>query len=409
MNSYGLKLVGILLGFSLLISCNEKKGNTSDVTGDHYSLGLSRDGKSYSVSTDSLFGKTITLKENSTELEAKSLIVSGKYFYFFNRSEKKFYQYELRIDGGITQKASLEVGSYVTDHAYSQNLVDDQTILVIDPVQWGEPEIKWFTIRIPDFVITANGNFQLPTLKRPDGRNWKSNVGRGVLHAGKFVMGTVYYDFEGNFASGSHAVAFDFPGMTNPKRITTNKITAELGIFSNNGFVTTENGDMYIIAARGAILGAITNNNQYGAILRIKKGELQFDESYLFDLSKEVGAPTNITQLDYLGGSSAMAVLFDDTKVKGWEDFDNDHYFFAKLDLESQRLMKYNIPKSDARITKFPLISNGKYITFLESAKNRTCQILEISTNGGPDAFRKGAVVEGKDLRGYSIIKHPER
>lgn len=409
MNSYGLKLVGILLGFSLLISCNEKKGNIGDVTVEHYSLGLSRDGKSYSVSTDSLFGKTITLKGNSTQLEAKSLIVSGKYFYFFNRPEKKFYQYELEADGAITEKASLEVGSYVTDHAYSQNLVDDQTILIMDPVQWGEPEVKWFTIRIPDLVITASGSFRLPALKQSAGGNWKSNVGRGVLHAGKFIMGTVYYDFEGNFASGSHAVTFDFPGMTNPKRISTNNITAELGIFSNNGFVKTENGDLYIIAARGAILGAITSNEQYGAILRIKKGELQFDDSYLFDLAKAVGAPTNITQLDYLGGSSAMAIVFDDTKVKGWGDFDNDHYFFAKLDLESQQLMKYNVPKSDARITKFPLITPGKYITFLKIAKNQTCQILEITTDGGPDAFRKGAVIDGKDLRGYSIIKHPRR
>lgn len=405
----GLKLLQILFCLVLLISCSGKTKRDGGLEGAvHYSLGVSLDGSSYSVAADSLFGKTIAVKGNSTQLEAKSLLTSGKYFYFFSRPEKKFYQYELKTDGSIEQKAALDVANYVVDQAYSQNLIDDKTILVMDPVQWGEPEVKWFTINIPDFEIIASGTYQLPALEQSTGVRWKSNIGRGMLHAGKFIMGTVYYDFNGNFAPGAHAVAFDFPGMTNPQRISTNQTTAELGIFSHNGFITTESGDLYIAAFRGAILGAITNNTTYGSILRIKAGETKFDESYFFDLTKAVGKPTNIMQLDYLGRSSAMAVLFDDTKVKGWEDFGNDHYFFAKIDLESKQILKYAIPNSDGRITKIPLIENDKYITFLKSAANHTTHLLEIDLKGGVNAFRKGALVEGKDLRGYSIIRHPQ-
>lgn len=400
----GLKLL-ILFSSVLLISCSEKSKRTSGRV--HYSLGVNLEGTSYSLAVDSLFGETIALKGNSTKLEARSLLTSGKYFYFFSRPDKKFYKYELKADGSIEQKATLDVAKYVVDHAYSQNLIDDQTILVMDPVQWGEPEVKWFTISIPDLVIKGSGTYQLPALMQSTGVRWKSNIGRGMLHAGKFIMGTVYYDFSGNFAPGAHAVAFDFPGMTNPQRISTNLTTAELGIFSHNGLITTENGDLYIAAFRGAILGAVTTNGTYGSILRMKAGERKFDESYFFDLTHTIGTPTNIMQLDYLGGNSAMAVLFDDTKVKGWEDFGNDHYFFAKIDLKSKKILKYAIPNSDGRVTKIPLIEKDKYVTFLKSAANHTTHLLEIDLNGGANAFRKGALVEGKDLRGYSIIKHP--
>lgn len=409
MARHNLKLQLILLGVIIsLISCDKKKdrgGKTE--TPVHYSLGVSAGGVSYALAADNLEKGSIPIDGNGIRLDATSAISAGKYLYFFSRSEKKFYQYELNTNGKITQKASLPVGQYVADWAYSQNLVNDTTILVMDPVKWGEPEIKWFTISIPDFVISGSGSFNLPAKEQSPGVNWKSNVGNGLLHGNKFIMGTVYYDFNGNFASGSHVVAFDYPGMTNPTLISTDLTTAELGIYSTNGFLAAENGDLYIAACRGALWGAKTDSDVYGGILRIKSGETKFDESYFLDLTRATGAPANILQLDYIGGTSAVAILFDDTRIKGWGDIANDHYFFARVDLESKKVMRYNIPGSDAHSAKKPLIFDNKYITYLKSTAHKTTNILEIDLKGGADAFTKGALINGKNVKGYSVTRHP--
>jgi len=405
-----LKLPILLIVLTAMVCCNSKpEQSQTGAPKTNYSIGVRSEGVSYLIATDNLSKGTISVKNNGTQVDATGMITSGRYMYFFSRVEKKFYQYELRTDGTTTQKAVLDVADYIADQAYSQNLIGDSTILIMDPVKWGEAEIKWLIISIPDFKISASGSFKLPSKEKSPGVNWKSNVGKTVLHAGKLIMGTVYYDFEGNFAPGAHAVVFEYPSMTNPQLICTNLITAELGVYTSNGFVTSENGDLYVAAVRGALWGAITDSQVFGTILRIKKGETSFDEGYLLDLSKAIGEPTNIMQLDDIGGKSAMALLVDDTKVKGWKDINNDHYFFAKLDLESKTVTKYKIPNSDARTARRPLIDQGKYITFLKSKKAQTTHLLEIDLNKGPNAFTKGALIEGKDVMGYSVTRHPER
>lgn len=400
-----IALVLAIAGFGML-SCEKKKGRQGAPT-VHYSLGLNSDGISYSLPVSDLKEGSVSVEGHGTRLDATGMIPCGRYFYFFSRGEKKFYQYELNTDGTIAKRRDLAVGKYIADWAYSQNLVNDSTILIMDPEKWGEPAVKWFTIKIPDMLISGSGRLELPTKRQKTGTNWKSNVGNGVVHAGKFIMGTVYYDFEGNFAPGSHVVAFDFPGMTNPKLVSTYQTDAELGIYSNNNFVKTANGDLYIAASRGALVGSKTDSKVYGGILRIKDGETAFDQSYFLDLTKALGSPANIIQLDDLDGTLAMAILFDDRKVKGWGDIAGDHYFFAKIDLESRTVLKYNVPKSDAHSAKRPLIEGGKYFTFLKSTLDKTTHVLEINIGGKADAYTKGLLIKGRNVKGYSITKHP--
>lgn len=403
-----MKFYVILLVLTIgLISCGKKQAYNDGKTPENYSLGVSDVGISYAVPTSNVDNGTIAVKENGVAVAATSMITSGKYMYFFNRLEKKFYQYELKADGSVQQKASLAVGPYIQEWAYSQNLVDETTILLMDPIKWGESEVKWLTIRIPNFVISGSGRFHLPAKEISPGVKWKSNVGNGRLHGNKFLMGTVYYDFNGNFAPGAHVVSFDYPGMSNPTLISTNQVTAELGIYSTNGFVTTDHGDLYIAACRGALWGAKTDSDVYGGILRIKKGENRFDQSYFFDLSKAVGSPSNILQLDYIGGESAVAILFDDTRIKGWGDIANDHYFFTKVNLETGEILRYNIPKSDAHSAKRPLIFDKKYISFLKSTAKRTTNVLKIDLLGGSDAYSIGALIIGQNVKGYSVTRHP--
>ncbi len=370
----------------------------------YYSLGTIIGDVSYILSTDGLADGSVSPVGNGVEFGSAEFISSGNYIYFFSRDDKKFYQYELHDDGSITETASLLLTQYITDRAYSQNLIGDHTLLVMDPVQWGEPEIKWLTISIPDFVITDNGSFDLPTIEQSPGVNWKSNVGRGALHGDKFVMGTVYYDFDLNYESGTHAVVLDYPAMTNPTLISTELTDAELGIFTNNSFISTASGDLYIAAYRG-FYGKPATDDVHGSILRIKNGEFDFDESYFMDLTSVVGETTQIMQLDWLEHETGMAMLFNDDDIGDWDNLDNDHYYFVKVDLPNQSITSFNMPRSDVRLARKPLIEDGRYISYIKSAANNTTNILEIDYQN--DSYTVGLQVEGDNVQGYSVAKHP--
>ncbi len=393
--------------FALGTSCSDDDVPApSTVSEGKYSLGTSTDGVSYILSADDLSSGSVSPVGNGVEFGAAEFITSGNYIYFFSRSDKKFYQYELNADGSVTEKGALLLTQYITDRAYSQNLVDDNTILIIDPLVWGEPEVKWLTISLPDFVVSASGTATLPTVEKEPGVNWAVNVGNGRLHGNKFVMGSVLYDFDGNYADGSHAVVFDFPGMTNPSMISTDKMNGELGIFANNGEISTESGDLYFAARSGDIWGKPVKDGVHGALLRIKNGETDFDEDYLLDFTDQIGESANIRQIDYIGNGIAIAMLFDDTKVNGWGDLENDHYYFARVDLEAGTATKLNVPLSDASWARKPMVENGHYFTYLKSTTNNTTHVIDVDVSAG--TYTQGVKVEGDNVQGYSITKHPE-
>lgn len=398
----------VLCSLFAVTACDDDESTPTPTADPYYSLGvvMADANSSYILSTDDLKAGSISPVGKGLELPGAEFIQSENYIYFFSRAEKKFFQYELKTDGTVVEAASILLTGYITDRAYSQNLVNESTILIMDPVIWGQPEVKWLTISIPQFTISASGTFNLPTKEKSEGVNWAGNLGRGALHGNKFIMGTVFYDFDGNFAEGTHAVVLDYPAMTNPTLIETQLTSAELGIFTNNSFCRTKNGDLYIAAYRG-FYGKPSDDDVHGSVLRIKNGENDFDETYFLDFSDELGETTQIMQLDWLEDEKGMAMLFNDSDIGSWDNLDNDHYYFARIDLPNKSIAKFNVPKSDVRLARKPLISDGKYVSFLKSAANSTTHVLEIDYNGGADAFTKGIQIEGTNIQGYSVVKHP--
>ncbi len=402
-------IAAVMLSIGMLTGCDDDENEPQKPAVDpYYSLGvvLADDNSSYVLSTDDITKGSVSPVGTGVELPSGEFMQSENYIYFFSRAEKKFFQYELKSDGSVTEKASLLVTQYITDRAYSQNLVNENTILVMDPVVWGQPEIKWFTIDIPAFTVSASGTFNLPTLEKSEGVNWAGNVGRGVLHGNKFIMGTIYYDFDGNTSEGAHAVVLDYPAMTNPTLISTDLTSAELGIITNNSFISTANGDLYMAAYRG-FYGKPADDDVHGSILRIKSGEFDFDESYFLDLSASLGETTQIMQLNHLEGELGMGMLFNDSEVIDWNDLDNDHYYFARIDLPGKVITRFSMPKSDVRLARKPLVDDGKYISFIKSAANNTTNVLEIDYKGGADSFKVGVQIQGTNVQGYSVAKHP--
>ena len=401
-----LALMGSLIGWSTACSDDDEVPNDGLAEARYVSLGIISGETSYILPTNSPMEDTISPVGNGVEFGGRAFLASGNYLYDFNERNKNFEQYELMPDGNVEEVASILATQYVSDRAFSRNIIDDNTLLVMDPVVWGEPATKWVMISLPDFVVTSSGTFDLPTLEQAPGVNYQINVGKGVRHSDKFIMGTVFYSNEGEFAEGSHAVVLDYPSMTNPTLIGTDLINGELGIISSANFAQTENGDLYITASGGASLTKPGKDGQYGGILRIKSGETDFDESYLLDLTQATGTPTNIMHLNYIGNNIAIAQLFNPREVN-WGNLDGDHYTFAKINLATQEVTPYNLPPSGSRLAREPLIADGQYYTFLKKAAESTTHVLRLDPQGGPDDYEIGALIEGDNVQGYSIALHP--
>ena len=400
-------LIGSVVGLST--ACNEDdEVPTEDLADARYvSLGIISGETSYILSTDAPMKDTaISPVGNGVEFQGRAFLTSGNYLYDYVEGEKIFEQYEMMPDGTVEEVASILATQYVSDRAFSRNIIDDNTLLVMDPVVWGQPATKWFMMSLPDFVVTSSGTFDLPTLEQVPGVNYQMNVGKGVRHGDKFIMGTVFYSNEGEFADSSHAVVLDYPEMTNPTLISTDLINGELGIISSANFAETENGDLYVTASGGTPLTKPGQDGQYGGILRIKSGETDFDESYLLDLTAALGEPTNIMHLNYVGNDIAIAQLFDPGEVN-WGNIDGDYYTFAKINLATQEVTPYNLPASGSRLAREPLIADGQYYTFLKSAAESTTHVLRLDPQGGPNDYEIGALIEGDNVQGYSIALHP--
>lgn len=402
-----IKIWGVLFcALALMNSCKKEDNPTLEPQKPtYYSVGVQVGTVNYILPTDDIKQGTISPVGLGVEVPGNELIQSGNYFYFFSRADKKFFQFELKADGKVAEKASILLTPYISSRAYSQNLLDANTILIIDPLVWGEPAVKWLTIKLPEFTVSASGTIDLPTFEKQAGVNWKVNVGKAVLHGSKIIMGSVYYDLEGNYAKGTHVISIDYPAMSNAKKISSDVATGEIG-YTNQLFAKTSTGDLYVGVYRGPY-GPPSDNDIYGFIVRLKSGSYEFDNSYFFDLSAVISEPTQIMQLNHLEGQSAMAMLFNTNDMPTWGDLDKDNYYFAKVDLAAKTVSKFNLPKASARLARYPLISDGKYITFHKSLTNNKTNIVEIDYNGGANAFTIGKQIEGDGVTGISVIKHP--
>jgi len=204
---------------------------------------------------------------------------------------------------------------------------DDNKLLIIG-ASWGgstssseliiyDPVKQLITGRKFDDFATSTGRFDFPT---------------GVTVVGDKVFVTVFNrDASENWdidQTNAYVRVYDYPSLNFVKRIADPRTTAAGMYYTNTGIIRTESGNVYTFSSN-AKAGGYSNPSTTinSGILRINKGQTDFDASYFFDIqASSLGG--KVLAAYPIGGEKAFIVYIptaDDTLEWGFLR----HYSFA--------------------------------------------------------------------------------
>ena len=410
-------MMAIVMVAAMATSCEkDKEGDSVKPAGPQYfSFSLkagSAGDASYIATTSDLMKGNVSISGALEHIGRGYFIPADNYVYDINESENKILQFEMFPDGTVEEVASIMAAKYLPGGGQSRNVIDNNKYLFyIDPIEWGSREVKWLRIKLPEFVVDGNGTVELPMLNNDPA--YMVNVGNTIVHGDKLVMGSIYYKAEGKktiYAEGSHAIVFDWPTMANPKLISAPQ-TGQLGNVALSNYANDAAGNLYVSVGcddLGQWDKPSVDKTQYGGLLRIKKGESDFDKDYFLDFSKEMGGvPTNIFNIFTATNNKAVAYIYNCEGV-GWKVGNSDTGYYVTIDFGTGKVVKHDMPLSASVSTREALIFDNKFYSFQKQVSDNSTSVVEIDYNKmSADAWKMGAKVEGVDITSYGIAAHP--
>lgn len=212
-------------------------------------------------------------------------------------------------------------------------------------------------------------------------------------------------DSKGWFSTPSPDSAFvaiySYPEMEQePEAIISDSRTSNIGVNgSTTGLIEVDNGDLYSFSCGAEMAGFAPASSKPSGILKIKSGELDFDDSYFFNIE----AATNGGKLfwfDYIGGNKAIARILTDDTGGPWAAYGREVFNqkLVILDLVDQSVTEVsNVPIHAKRYSSPVFIQEGKVYVSIETADEAYVYEIDIETATGT----KGAEIIGKTIKGF--------
>lgn len=397
----------VMLAFSLH-GCSSSSDDDKDpdpVSKQYFTVVSQSNGSEYLASTASLLTGDLSFVGNGIETSAARYLYHKEYIYLMNTATKKFIQYKMGADGKITEVASILTSGVTPNYFNSITIVDDNTFLALGAENEHMGNAGWARIKIPEFTVIDKGTFKLPYDATT---GMASDLGKGFVDNGKFIMGTNRYNvttyaYGGGTNEGSYALVYDYPAMTNMTLVKSSATTSTVGQEYLSTLAVDENGDHYFVASAGKYwLG----NGGNSGILRIKKGTAVFDENYFLDVTTLVGKKACLTGISYMGNGIAFGTVQYEDLMTTLSDRYKPVAQVIKIDLKNKTAIAMNTPLSPVGQFRSPLVFNGKYYTaLLPSASD--ANIYEFDPAGDANGFKKGMKLDGNDVWPNMIAPHP--
>lgn len=345
----------------------------------------------------------ITVKREGSELGDYSMetISKGKYYYQIPATNDRFVKYQIKNNAvQVIAERPFKANSYKV-RSYTHAWIDDNT-LVIMSTNGKKDKILYTKLNAEDLTILAEGELNIPAPT-----NWLKLTSSGILTYRK-SDNRLYYFYYWKETDGLTNIDQQEPNfhtaIINPSTMEVEKdvlspIECEMagsayGELMQNCVMYDEADNLYL-----ACFHEEDNAFFKGILLRINKGETEFDASY----NGYPNADGKLLTIQYLEGNKALVYARNDNADRPAADkqpgIDAYSHYYAILDLTTgtKTRLSYDgkeIGYSGGRFSQRSVIFNNKaYIGVnTEEDANAVIYIYDIKTGN----VEKGAEVDGR-------------
>ncbi len=343
---------------------------------------------------------TITIKGEGTELGDYSMesISRGKYYYQIPSSNDRFVKYQIK-DNKVTETGAcpFKTNTYKV-RSYTHSWINDNT-LVIMSANGDASQIIWSKLNTDDMSILEEGTLKIPLPKSEiEGEETKKFTTSGILTYNEKAVKLYYFYYGKNGESGragKTTTAF-YTAVLDPSTLavesnTRNSLAGEMagsayGELMQDCVMYDENGNLYLAALTD------TGEMEEGHLLRINKGETDFDATY-------EGYPDTdgkLLTLQYLGNGKALAYARNDAAGTA---IDSYSHYYSIIDLATSKRTRLSyggkeLAYSGGRFSQRSVVFDEKAYFGVNTEADANAIIYIYDTKTG--AVEKGAEVAGE-------------
>lgn len=317
------------------------------------------------------------------------LISKGKYYYQIPSKQTRFTKFQIlnnKIE--VVQEQPFVVNSY-TERKYAHAWLDDKTLLIM-AANGDADKIIWTKLNAEDMSILAEGTLELPL---PQGAAVFTTT--GILTYNEKV-GKLYYFYYGKDKAGRKGVPTSnfLTAVINPSdmKVESNKVNALAAEMAGSSYGQLLQECVTYDEAGNLYLAAFTKKGELeeGCLLRINKGESDFDPSY----NGYPNADGKLCTVQYLGNGKALTYARNQSADAGRDTY-SLYYSIVDLKTGERTRLAYDgkeVDYSSGRFSQRSVVVNGKAYIGVNTEASTCIYIYDIATG----VTEKGAdIVQG--------------
>ena len=265
---------------------------------------------------------TESLTEGAVSTVGNGIEQDGTYRYYVTHKNKFFSMlygqgnpgavttYELNSEGALEKLSDFQ-----SETVQAFGAMNDDIVMAKISRNSADPMASWYRLDADQLQIVADGKWNQAEIAGNGEQaffTWVTQVG-DKLFAPYFSMKACCNDSFGTVYPDSAWIAvFDYPSMELNKVIKDDR-TSFIGRYFLSGLEVDELGDTYAFSASVASSNGVMTSSLPSAFTRIKAGQLEFDQSYYFNV-EELADGYYITAKTYAGNGKFIVTM---NKEKG--------------------------------------------------------------------------------------------
>ncbi len=402
-NLFNIRWVVLLASVALISGCKndsdspdpEGPGEKSRYVLAIRSYGSTNQSTDYIVAVDTLSQGTISLKGKGIEQIGyrTSIQVGNRVFSVGFSTDQTCLGYELDNSGNLFEKGKFTFEGQI----FSGGVINKDSFLLMEAIH-ASPNKTLYVIDANDISIRR----KIPTtIYQSAGDSYNKWPAGLFVRDEKLFIPYFHYDSNAGYVNTDTALVavYSYPSMQLDKVIKDPR-TSNIGMYADfNGLVQADNGDYYSVSTASIACGFVNKSTKPSGILRIKKGETDFDPDYFFNVEQATGGG-KLSKLVYVGNGLAVARIVTSDAV-AWAGISISQMLnkMYVLDLNNRTAKEVaGVPLHGGQYSTSALAENGKvYITIYTLNDGASVYEIDAATATG----KKGAILESAEVSGF--------